>query len=103
MVDSSARINICIRDGTFEISGSEKFVEDQLKSFRKLITEYLRKSDAYFKYFDRNASNEPGGRQTDAAPLFKKTGVDAVHSETEIPRDPDDLKIEEIENILKTV
>lgn len=43
MSDNNAKIRISLKDGEFELSGSELFVSQQITSFRELIVESLQK------------------------------------------------------------
>lgn len=55
MSENNAKIRISIKDGEFELSGSELFVSQQIESFRDLIVESLK--DKEFS-LQKNSENE---------------------------------------------
>jgi hypothetical protein len=132
LIDSSAKIIICFKDGTFEIRGSEKFVAEQIENLKGLITEYFKKGEEYVKYFDTRAGVDPGDLKIDEIEYFKKSEdyaryfdpketdkpedlktcetehdkegeADPEPSDTKRAGEPEELKKEEIDNILQAV
>lgn len=53
MSDNNAKIRISLKDGEFELSGSELFVSQQIDSFRELIVDSLKD-----KQFDLKTPND---------------------------------------------
>jgi len=66
MSDNNAKIRISLKDGEFELSGSELFVSQQITSFRELIVESLQKQK--FELKTPNQQTLPEGTQPSLAP-----------------------------------
>ena len=98
VIDSSAKISISFKDGTFEIHGSEKFVADQIENLKDLITEYFKKGEDYIKYFDTRAGVDPEDLKMDEFDYFKKSEDYAKYLYPKTPDQPEELKTDETEH-----
>ena len=58
MSDNHARIKISLKDGEFELSGSELFVSQQIDSFRELIVDSLKDKNFELKTDHQNSIPE---------------------------------------------
>ena len=56
--DNNAKIRISLKDGEFELSGSELFVSQQIASFRELIVESLQKQNFELKAPEPNGDSQ---------------------------------------------